>query len=79
MTTEPLTHEEEGWVKAAKAADEGRGFSLAAVDLNDMKEVYDALNVKGLAKIWLRTLIGKLKAQQQQFTCVGLSVEGCQR
>jgi hypothetical protein len=66
MATVPLTPEEVGWVEEADAADEGKGISLADVDLEDMKEVYDALKVTGLAKTRLRTLIRKLKTQQQQ-------------
>lgn len=66
MATVPLTTEEEGWIRAAVAADDGRGLSLADVDLDDMKEVYDSLNVTGLAKTRLRALIRKLHAQQQK-------------
>ena len=66
MATVSLTSEEEGWVKASDAADDGKGISLADVDLNDMKEVYDALKVTGLAKYRLRSLIRKLQQQQQQ-------------
>ena len=66
MATVTLTPEEEGWVKAAADADEGKGFPLEAVDLDDMQEVYDALKVTGLAKLRLRALIGKLQTQQQQ-------------
>ena len=66
MATVSLTPEEEGWVKAADAAHDGKGISLADVDLNDMKEVYDALKVTGLAQSRLRSLIKKLQQQQQQ-------------
>ena len=60
-----LTPEEKDWVKAAAAADEGRGIPLAAVDLNDMEDVYSALKVTGLAKIRLRAYIKRLQETQQ--------------
>ena len=67
MATVPLTPEEDGWIKVADAADEGRGISLVDVDLDDMKEVYDSLNVRGgLAKSRLRKFIRRLQTQQQQ-------------
>ena len=64
-----LTPEEKDWVKAAAVADEGKGISLANVDLDDKAEVNDvcdALEVTGLAKSRLRALIRKLQTQQQQ-------------
>ena len=67
MATVPLTPEEDGWITAADTADEGRGISLVDVDLDDMKEVYDSLNVRGgLAKSRLRKFIRRLQTQQQQ-------------
>ena len=59
-----LTPEEEGWVKAADAADDGKGISLADVDLNDVSELYGLLNIIGYAaKTRLRRLIRKLQQQ----------------
>lgn len=70
-STEQLAPEKEDWVKAAKEADEGRGFSLADMDLDDMEDVYYVLNVyTSFQKIRLRTLIQKLRAQQEQAAAI---------
>jgi hypothetical protein len=66
MATDLTLEEKAGWLAGAAAADEGKGISLADVEPEDMEEVYDALNVTGLAKIRLRTFIRMLKTQQQQ-------------
>lgn len=61
------TEEEDKWEAAAAAADEGRGINLAGVDLNDMNDLFEALNVTAYAaKTRLRAFIKHLQLQHEQ-------------
>lgn len=69
-----LTVEEEDWVKAAEAADEGRGIELRFVSLNnesEMQEAFDALAIKGIGpksrfRKFIRQLQTELKPAEEQ-------------
>ena len=67
-TTRGALEEESAWELIAAAYDGGKGIPLTEYDPDsetDMKELYEALNIEGVARKRLRTFIRHLRKTQE--------------